>query len=139
MSRFTWNVDIEDLQATFDKVAAHLHAAPGRSMIDSSCAYRGTNGGKCAVGAILDGDFHGTNTSSLELMLINSPENFDQVPSNQSFSLLTNLQQVHDFKSNWEEYDSSWGTKGFIGHNDLAIVAKYFNLNYTHPTEGTPS
>jgi hypothetical protein len=54
----TWNTDMANPQAIFDRVAAHLQSARKRSVQDDAniCAYRGVNGAMCAVGVLLDGE-----------------------------------------------------------------------------------
>ena len=103
------------LQAVFNKVVNHLRTqnAKSMSMIPDrklTCAYRGDNGCKCAVGCLID-DAHyspsleGTNVESLRVRsaLIKSGIDIDGNDLN-VLHLLYQLQQVHDFQDveNWE-------------------------------------
>jgi hypothetical protein len=120
-------------QQIFDIVATHLRKQGRKSMYknqidDLSCAYRGQDGAKCAVGClILDSEynprFEGIN---IRLLLLSPVE--CGVPQSlverlmPHYELLRSLQFVHDYNDVpfWEK--------------QLLDVANHFHLNYQSPT-----
>ena len=84
-------------QEVFTKVATHLLTQNNKSIAKFDCAYRGSNGAMCAIGCLID-DVH--YYPKLEGEGIGSPE-FDEVlkkcgVAEESFSLLSDLQYIHD-------------------------------------------
>ena len=94
-------------QEIFETVAKHLFKQGERSMWGGSgegvpyCAYRGSGGKKCAVGAILPDDHYKPSMEALGILSLvtifpNLPE-FIRMNAN----LLGKLQAVHDTPGNW--------------------------------------
>jgi len=116
-------------QEIFDAVVKHLLAAPARSVnhITDTCVYRGPNGSKCAVGAILPDEIYdpkfdisseGTGIHSL------CEKYSDEIPywMRRNVMLLQELQRTHDDPENW--YDK----KRYMIQK-LHRIAMYFGLN----------
>lgn len=102
------------LQATFDTAAVHLLRQGERSMTDDGCKYRGPNGLKCAVGALIPDNAYDPEfdlaTDTRACVLWDSDPKFRAalvaggVPvTEDALLLLEDLQRVHDLEdvSNW--------------------------------------
>lgn len=94
-------------QEIFDTVAKHLFAQGKRSILNNgvSCAYRGADGLKCAVGALIADEEYTEEMDRNGGMDVYSlvhkfgeylPEWFIE-----NSALLYNLQTAHDLRSNW--------------------------------------
>jgi len=118
-------------QEVFDQVINHLRKQGGRSTFDEDefvdtgeleykgCAYRGSEGRKCAAGCLIGDDeysveLEGQNWEYLSLK--------DIVPRTK-MSLITELQYLHDNVS-----QESWNTRA-------RDIAEDYGLNYTPPKE----
>lgn len=122
-----------EAQEIFDTVATHLFNQGQRCAIKSktspgtmSCVYRGPNGTKCAVGALLsDEDYRAKmdDDGMTAEMLIHS---FKHLPTwfIRQNGLLTSLQRVHDNGENW------FSTLAL--QTALNRVAGAFDLDTTH-------
>lgn len=116
-------------QEIFDAVSKHLFNQGRRSMRLTSrrgmffCAYRGNNGLKCAVGALISDEIYnpdmdigyGNDIFSI-IRLFNLPDWFRR-----NDLLLKDLQNVHDNEFNWENDD--------IMKSALSEVARKFELD----------
>jgi len=80
-------------QMIFDKVCAHLAQQKKRSIFGSQCAYRGENGMKCAVGALLPDDMCREEMEGTGAVLLCRQIGW-LIPY---AGLLDELQDVHDF------------------------------------------
>ena len=111
-------------QEEFDIVVKHLEQQKKRSVDTNGvvCLYRGPNGAKCAVGALIPDDVKLTQIQ-------NRMSVFDLRDYGFSFALefwkLSRLQGVHDDPSNWDD-------KGFTlkGKDRLRGLAQEFSLEY---------
>lgn len=124
-----------DPQEVYDFVVNHLRTQGCRAMtvIDGrlQCAYRGKNGTKCAVGALIpddvyDPEWEGANVRHLVLSVYVGGPVFKR-----NMDLLSALQwRVHDPEHHWD-------TDGLnaYGEQGLRDVAADFGLVYTLPPE----
>ena len=100
-------------QEVFDFVATHMftqgvqaigHNGPARSA--PICLYRGPNGTKCAVGAMITDEEYDPSMegySACDLVYLKGVKVNDDIKANAE--LLDRLQTVHDAPSNWESND----------------------------------
>lgn len=105
-------------QEVFDRVKAHLLTQNRRSTIHSAafssyekCAYRGTDGLKCAVGCLIEDEFYtpdmeslGVSTGKIKHAVMASLK----LTSDEYYQLVTileDLQEVHDrdVPNNWKD------------------------------------
>src|SRR5688572_9122307 len=91
-------------QEIYDAVKAHLLAQGKRAAVSdlpgSSCAYRGQNGTKCAVGCLIPDDEY---SPEIEGLSVSSPQpemsglmEFLGFTREQREGILSNLQVIHD-------------------------------------------
>lgn len=123
-------------QQIFDTVVNHLAAQGKRAMRNMyaaekpdwfqdgsteqmSCAYRGENGAKCAVGCLIPDYMY---DPSMEGCTVNTLVDMEKIPTDllPHINLLTDLQQAHD----WAESRSDLVNK-------LEWVASIYLLEYT--------
>lgn len=105
-----------DNQLIYNTVKAHLNTMFQPSKIGGTCLYRGADGAKCAVGALIsDNDYEERMEGHYASNVVNHLFPADQLP------LLDDLQEVHDCPG-------SWNYLGFIGHERLENVARSYNL-----------
>ena len=111
------------MKEIFDRVKTHLLAQDERSRHSNGvCAYHAFDGLKCAVGCLITEDayseeFEGATVTSdkvkdaLEASGINTGINTD----NNTISMLTNLQSIHDYEApdDWEHALDNLETKLF--------------------------
>lgn len=127
-------------QEIFDVVSAHLRTMPARSFDSSdgakACAYRGDNGGKCAVGILIPNNLYspamegGDVSTVLENISLGI---FGDKPEMIAFGsmlernkeLLLQMQLIHDDTDNW-------GAHGFrdCAEKELKECAEHFGLDY---------
>jgi hypothetical protein len=116
-------------QEIFDVCAKHLLTQKAKSYMDSprgplvSCAYRGRNGNKCAVGALIPDDKYNINMEGSIGTLIEMVEQgrFDldrTVFTSDNDEFLGDLQVIHDFND-----IEAWPDR-------LKAFAKEYNLGY---------
>lgn len=90
------------VKEVFEQVKNHLLTQKERSMIDEDvCAYRGTNGLKCAAGCLISDDEYKENFESKRWKAL---ADWGMVPSTH-VELINSLQSLHDHYpvSLWEE------------------------------------
>lgn len=99
-------------QEVFDKVAIHLLAQNKKSINDlsSRCRYRGLNGLRCAIGALIpdyiyDPEIEGGNVFSEKVLNCLIRSGVYDYDDDEKFELLRGLQKIHDhYEPNlWEE------------------------------------
>ncbi len=114
----TYKLSTQDI---FDRVAVHLLVQKKKSILtkeqiiafsrwDNTCAYRGKNGLKCAVGALI---------SDAEYQLLTEQQRADTIQeyfgrfSELPYGFLSEMQQIHDNNkpSRWLEKLSAFATK----------------------------
>jgi len=133
-------IDLSNVSAqeVFDRVVTHLRAQNARSFIlkmdspfdnEYTCAYRGANGFKCAIGCLIPDEEYKPEMErgSLEMLLMdtaNCPRLFAKNSAtekmfNQHYYLLSSLQDIHDRIdiSKWEKH--------------FEMCAKRFYVNFT--------
>lgn len=123
-------------QEIFDTCADHILRMPkqARRMPDLQCAYRGENGSRCAIGALIPDDVYRPwmdqfDDPSILGILQGMPHYFpDWMHTNRG--LLFDLQRVHDD-------DANWFTRADL-IDALKKVAKNHNLAPTVIPEVTP-
>lgn len=78
-----------DKQAVFNKVVAHLHAQGTRSCDDRKhfCVYRGANGMKCAVGALIPDEHYNPKAEGAPVSALLHPSRYDDVSQEQQEAL----------------------------------------------------
>lgn len=114
-------------QEIFDTVTVHLFTQGKRATENETCMYRTPEGLKCAVGVLIPDDLYhpsmdkasGNGTAIQELVRWNQfkfPEWFID-----NLCLLSQLQYVHDTKSNWDSTENM--------REELKGVAVNFELN----------
>lgn len=123
-------------QEAFDKVTAHLLEQKARSVISDSpdrpvpggktCCYRGENGMKCAIGALIPDEMYSPdmefNTAAGLIF------KFQELPfSHLSERFLTHLQEVHDLS--YDEEDSNKDMNMDKVKTGLRKVASDWNLD----------
>lgn len=113
-------------QEMFDKVVAHARAQKRRSLdIESgNCLYRGHNGTKCFIGALIPDEKYDPYMDKLTMSANTAPVREAAGYEGHCMSYLaTQLQGIHDncAVEDWEE--------------KLKSVAKDFELIYTPPHE----
>ena len=120
------------IQKLFDKAVTHLLTQMEQSMDgDGSCLYRGPNGLKCAIGALIDGAWY--DAEILEMLSLRSQYVQAAVAQSQGFNLsdldwedwiiLAAVQNIHD-----ECLPDEWKDK-------LTALAVQYNLtmpNFLH-------
>lgn len=108
-------------QEMFDKVVAHARAQNCKAIIGAKCLYRGPNGTKCFIGALIPDDKYST---ALENKMVGRPEVMEAAGLlKEQAGLANSLQQIHD------NYSVTQWEHGFES------VARIHNLTYTPPTE----
>lgn len=117
-------------QEMFDIVARHLLTQNERSeMCDGTCAYRGPNNLKCAVGCLIPDSEYESRYEGIALYgdfpvdpekLANEADLFQYLVTeiSDNFNLMAALQQLHD-----EGYVYEW-------HNNLRALASDWDLSY---------
>lgn len=102
---------------------------------DDSCAYRGKNGTKCAVGHCIDDAtaerWDGFFDSSIRSIFHHSPEEYSKVFDNEQLPLLAALQAVHD--TTLDLLSFAFGQAEF--EQEMKNIAQQFNLVYTPVNE----
>jgi hypothetical protein len=88
-------------QQAFDAVVEHLAGMKGRSVrqdaiLPASCSYRGANGQRCAIGALIPRFVGGDWGTVYDLV---DQHRLD--PGDVNVVLLRKLQKVHDSLNNW--------------------------------------
>ena len=113
-----------DNQEAFNFIGAHLLTQRAQSRDPSGCRYRGPNGTKCAVGALIPDDqydptFEGSPVGAIQ----------DDTPALEGldFQLLSQLQNIHDLLPNPQQ----WGA-------ELRTVAKAHNLSIAQLAQQFP-
>ncbi len=113
------------MQEVFDVVVAHLLTQNRQSLnYEGSCAYRGENGLKCAVGVLIADECY---SPTLENRLVSSPLVVEALACSgveaegELMNLLTALQWIHDDRQpgNWDY--------------ELSRVAETFKLELNPP------
>ncbi len=109
------------LQNIFDTVAEHLLIQSEKSILGGSCAYRGEDGRRCAIGVFIPDEYYDESMEGITLGCI--PDNVDElagdevrfcqalrnngidVYNDKTIELLRMLQRVHDAHliKNWPE------------------------------------
>jgi hypothetical protein len=124
-------------QEVFDTVIAHLRQqgvrAVGTCNAGPTCAYRGQNGTKCAVGVLLPDALYDPRMEGFDIEMLY--EDFPKVIehfSNVNMALLRELQCVHD---NYLPDEASEITANF--ERQAQLVAAEFGLTYTAPEGAT--
>lgn len=96
-----------------------------------SCAYRGNNGTKCAVGHCIDDAtaerWDALGDSSIRSIFHHSPEEYSKVFDNEQLPLLADLQAVHD--TTLDPLSFAFGQAEF--EQEMKNIARGFNLVYT--------
>jgi hypothetical protein len=110
-------------QEIFDRVATHLFTQGHRATMfdDSICAYRASNGDKCAIGVLIPDDVY---EPAMEFRRVTTLINLGfplPVFMARNVPLLTALQEVHDDVR-------SWRSTGAMKMN-LEIVARRYDLD----------
>jgi len=87
-------------QEIFDTVAKHLLTQKVKSKA-AICLYRGPNGTKCAIGALIKDEFYDIEMECLGGLLVNSSAQWALKQSGVRFSdglwsFLSQLQEIHD-------------------------------------------
>lgn len=114
-------------QQAFDIMVAHLRQQGRPSRYDAAgCAYRGPDGLKCAVGALIPDELYRDNMEgrTIRTLLISDRDAYHKLSrllDRVDVQLLEEMQTIHDHNEpkQWE--------KAF------KYVAEEFNLNYTAP------
>lgn len=100
-------------QEIFDRVLEHAKTMDGPSYFmedgrSPTCAYRGCNGNKCLIGAILPDNLYCPKMESnvIENLLLEHPEvdDYFQVQSEEDVKFLSSLQMCHDNSCNWKHF-----------------------------------
>ncbi len=110
-------------QEIFDTVAKHLFSQGQRSVnANGVCLYRGPNGLKCAIGALItdeeyDSEMEFKTISFLKERFI--PDRLKGV----IIDFLSDLQNIHDDYANWSRTSQM--------KEELEIVARNFGLDYS--------
>lgn len=131
-------------QQAFDAAVKHLRNQGRRSFDEKArtgptsgngCLYRGPDGRRCAVGALIPNaiyhkDMEGRTARDL---LVIYPEVAVRFLDDDAVWLLAELQAVHDDPGSWRTYHGA----GFspYGESQLKSVAARLNLTYTPPEE----
>ena len=127
----TTSLDMTD-QQVFDSVYEHMVKQGKRSVsvVDGECMYRGPDGLKCAVGALIPDDIYepemdqptsaiGTSFYSINYRFPKIEEFFKDINPD----LLSGLQNIHDL-------DESWNEMYFIGHFKMKNLAIKHDLEF---------
>lgn len=87
-------------QKIFDKVATHLQKQGRRALDkDGVCVYRGEEGAKCAVGALIPDELYDSKVEGVTVAGI--PRHDDTEEDARKLVLLSRLQRVHDNGYPW--------------------------------------
>ena len=125
-------------QDILDKTVKHLSSMTCRSMKKvnglSTCLYRGPNGSKCAIGALIPDKMYDpvmeSNTVSQliieEFPAVSSLFYKKDLETRDFLSFLDRVQTVHDNEYNWRN-------NKFVGYKSIASLARQYNLKYDGP------
>ena len=105
--------EMNEAQSLFETISRHLFAQGELSVkpknpnsVYDRCAYRGENGLKCAVGAVLPDEEYQKVFDEANMPVTSVVYELDHGPTRKLFmgnlDLLANLQAVHDDARNWE-------------------------------------
>ena len=113
-------MEISKNQTAFDTVVAHLRLQKKRSVKPETnvCVYRGPDGTKCAVGALIpDDQFEPAKEAN------HVSDLYETTPALQGIDLdlLCELQRVHDNPGNWDK-------SGFTAWDLLELTAARYDL-----------
>lgn len=128
-------------QEAYDTALAHLREQGARCYSDTrggGCLYRGPDGRKCAIGALIpDGmvEFdretrHGTANSLPVVDLVSVSAEVFALFEGVDTTLLEALQSLHDTALSWD-----FGA-GFVGENEAEGIAIGHGLDYSPPNNG---
>jgi hypothetical protein len=125
------------VQEAFDKIVLHLATMDRRSRTHSYihadgevCAYRGDDGRKCAIGALIPDELYDRSFDvdgmpvtdfRIEAVLDQVVEYDTTHDRRDAMGLFQALQHIHDAEENW-------GFTGFGGFGDLDYTAKAYGL-----------
>lgn len=109
------------LQELFGKIISHLRAQNAVSLLatdDQSCAYRGLNGLKCAVGCLISDEEYDPKmeNNNLKYLMQNFPTLFISSLDRQCKNLMRRMQLIHD------------ATSPEMWENSFQEVAQIFDL-----------
>jgi len=118
-------------QQAFDIMVQHLRKQGQKSRNNGcgTCLYRGPDGLKCAIGALIPDELYSKEMEgyTIDRLLINERDRFPELSKlfeGIDEQLLSDMQDIHDFNEpdQWEY--------------NFKLIAEDYNLNYTAP-EGT--
>lgn len=124
-----FDASIASEQEVFDYVIGHL-VSQGRQSIDKKakggwvpCAYRGENGAKCAVGALIPDEIYddGMEGSPVDMLIEQFPRECVITGIIKHANLLIDLQKLHDDSRVWRDNGRF--------KDRVVIIAKNNNLN----------
>jgi hypothetical protein len=125
-------------QEAFDTALAHLREQGAICRGDDGCLYRGPDGRKCAIGALIPDDMvefdrdtrHGkANGLPVRDLMAVFPAVYRLFEAVRP-SILEALQTLHDSESNWDD------AVGFIGESEAAGIAESWGLHFEPPGYG---
>ena len=118
-------------QDVFDRVVAHAREQGRRSLLSTgSCAYRGEDGTKCFIGALITDEAY---DRSLECQGVGSYEVSEALAASgvvietpEDINLCTRLQTIHDGSGLHGDAPQQW-------EENFRATAQQFGLTYTPP------
>ena len=126
-------------QDVFDRVVAHARAQPFRSINGDGCAYRGANGAKCFIGALITDDAYHAGLESQPASSYGVKKALERsgvhVTSRQEVAFCAALQMIHDDATSLDPVRNgvlvSWEEK-------FEMCARSFGVLYTPPPAWAP-
>lgn len=116
-------------QEIFDTVVCHLNTMPHRSLLKDNCAYRSSDGLKCAVGCLIPDDVYDPAMEHITIEALIEGARQWGLPAffcRENIRFLGRLQSTHDFAPNWKA-DSKGPSKAMA--NELTAIAAHYGLS----------
>ena len=129
--------EMNEAQELFETISRHLFAQGERSTkkigLYDRCVYRGNNGLKCAVGAIIpddqyDPDFD-TKNMTVSRITCDLPSAELRGLFQRNINLLSYLQSVHDNAANWETSENMMNALIEVG-DDFELKVEFLDGFY---------
>lgn len=129
------------MQQMFDVMVSHMKAQGHKAVSNGRCAYRGDDGSKCAVGALIKDEYYSEGIEGLGVgrlalrqggswplgKALSQSLGMDILSRGheRTLAMLSDMQDVHDTAANWDA-----GGLSVIAILRLKEVAKFYGLTF---------